>query len=383
MKFNFSLFLILFSVAISPAQSIDTLSFFSPVFDQTRTVYIHKPDIYKYKSDTLKMPVVYLLDGQHEWFVNPILSDIEYLQNTHEIPNALVVVIPLLDRRKECEIGDLKMELPLHKFITQELKHELERYNHGDLRVLIGHSFSASFSLYSFLHEPEHYSAVFAHSPLDQMDKLLEELNKSTQQDQEKIYLSVGGISPDKDHYHRKNYNRLKTEFPEFFMNVNTFEADNSAHNAVPIVANPWFLTEFFSGFKGRYSKIAEVDEEYLLIEQPDSLEAEMTKLLSLSKINDQPYPPEIADLYGIASRYSYNGYKEYARKVYELGIEFFPNFYGFHLSLYEQLISKNAQKAKQHLNKAEVLLNTIDKDLENKNELLEAIKNARSKNGW
>lgn len=74
-------FIVLFFISsITYGQEIDTLTFHSKVFKEERTIYIHKSEFYKYKSDSVKLPVIYLLDGQHEWFINPLLSDIQYLQ---------------------------------------------------------------------------------------------------------------------------------------------------------------------------------------------------------------------------------------------------------------------------------------------------------------
>lgn len=73
-------------------QEINTLSFYSKAFNEQRTVCIHKPEFYKHKPESVKLPVIHLLDGQHEWFIEPLLSDIRFLQCTHEIPNTTVVV---------------------------------------------------------------------------------------------------------------------------------------------------------------------------------------------------------------------------------------------------------------------------------------------------
>src|SRR5690554_7032517 len=149
-------FIILFIISsITYGQEIDTISFYSKAFNEERTVYIHKPEFYKYKSESVKLPVIYLLDGQHEWFVNPLLSDIQYLQYTKEIPQAIVVVIPLNQRNIECGIVDLHTELPLDAFITKELDPVLQKYHPNDFKLIIGHSFTASFALYSYYRNPE------------------------------------------------------------------------------------------------------------------------------------------------------------------------------------------------------------------------------------
>lgn len=375
-------FLILFVISsITYGQEIDTLSFYSKAFKEERTVYIHKPEFYKYKSDSVKLPVIYLLDGQHEWFINPLLSDIEYLQYTHEIPNAIVIVIPLKNRNKECGIVDLKTELPLDIFITKELDKELSKYNPSDYKVIIGHSFSASFSLYSYYIHPEYYNSVIANTPLDKIELLVNSFQENNKIDKSKISISIGGIADNKDYYHRKKYNQLKEKYSNFFDSINIFEADYSAHNAVPIVSTPTLLTRVFESFRDRYTDIAKVNDEYKLVNIPENLEKEVKKIILASKIGASFYPPEIAEINGIASRFSYSEYNDYAIEVYKLGNEYYPNYYEFYLSLYE--LTPNKVKSREYLEKAELLLKTVENNWKGKSEIINEIKTEKTKNGW
>src|SRR5690606_37488568 len=145
----------LLSISLSYGQELDTLKIYYQAFNQERTVYVNKQKLYKYKSNDVKLPVIYLLDEQHDWIVNTLLTDIQYLQYTKEIPQAIVVVIPLKQRNTECGIVDLHTELPLDAFITKELDPVLQKYHPNDFKLIIGHSFSASFALYSYYRHPE------------------------------------------------------------------------------------------------------------------------------------------------------------------------------------------------------------------------------------
>ncbi|MDA7803537.1 esterase family protein [Crocinitomix sp.] len=222
MKAKFKILVVLFFSATVSAQEIDTLNFYSDSFNEMRQVFIHKPIFYKYKSDSVQLPVIYLLDGQHEWFVNPLLSDINYLQYTHEIPNAIVVVIPFKDRNKECSIPNLKSNTALDRFITEELDTKLEQYNPSGFKMIIGHSFSSSFSLYSYLNHPNYYSAVIAHSPMDNFEKMVDLFEQNSNINKSNISISIGGIAAGKDYYHRKNYDQVKNKFPSFFKLITT-----------------------------------------------------------------------------------------------------------------------------------------------------------------
>ena len=376
-------FLLLYIIShVTYGQEIDTLSFYSKAFQEERTVYIHKPEIYKYKSDSLKLPVIYILDGQHEWFINPLLSDIEYLQYTHEIPNVIVVVIPHKNRNKECGIIDLKTELPLDVFITTELDRELSNCNPSDYKVIIGHSFSASFSLYSYLKHPDYYSSIIANTPLDELELLINSFQETNNIDKENISISIGGIDSSKDYYHRKKYNDLKEKYPDFFNSIKIFEANYSTHNAVPIVATPTLLTRVFESFSDRYTDIAKVNDEYKLISVPEKNELEIQKIIQSSQMDEYFYPPEIAEINGIASRYWNSEYYDITIDIYKLGTKYYPKYYEFYLSLYELTLKKD-DTSKEYLERAELLLTTIEGNWEGKSEIIEEIQNEKEKNGW
>jgi predicted alpha/beta superfamily hydrolase len=341
---------------VTYAQKIDTITFFSAAFNQERTVYVQTPAFYKYQSDAVKLPVFYILDGQHEWFANPTLSSIRYLQYTHEIPQAIIVIIPLKNRNKECGLVSLSQpEAPLHTFITREIDEKIRSYNPGDYRLLIGHSFSASFSMYSYLLSPGFYSAIIANSPLDQLENLIKAFQQNKDIEKSKLYLSYGSV--DKDPYHRKAYETMKLKYPEFFNQAHTFLANFSGHSAMPIPSVPQLLNEAFNTFADRYNKIAIVDEMYKFIGQPGPVAAELSAIAASSTLNGQPYPPELPDINGIASRYLQSGYKEHGLKIYEMALKYYPNFYDFHYELAKLYADNDKQKAKTHLDKALELL--------------------------
>ncbi|NBC24128.1 MAG: hypothetical protein GVX78_00750 [Bacteroidetes bacterium] len=382
MKLYFTFVLFLISTLIN-GQEIDTLSFYSEAFQEKRTVYIQKPDHYKYKSESVELPVFYLLDGQHEWFVNPLLAAIKYLQYTHEIPNALIVIIPHKDRNKECGIVDLNTELALDVFITEELEKELKKHKPNKFKLIVGHSFSASFSLYLYYHQPNFYTSVIANTPLDEIELLVRTLQENNEIDKDGILISIGGIAKDKDYYHRKKYDLLKEKYPDFFNTIHVFEANFSAHNAVPIVSTPMLITKVFEKFSSRYSEIAQVNMNYKLINEPETTEREIQKILTASQIGKFFYPPEIAEINGIASRYWNSDYTDLTTEVYKLGIEYYPNYYDFYLSLYELTLNKDKGKSREYLEKAESLLLALESNGEPRNKIIEEIKAEKLKNDW
>jgi hypothetical protein len=92
---------------------------------------------------------------------------------------------------------------------------------------------------------------------------LIHSFQENTKINKGKISISIGGIANNKDYYHRKKYNQFKEKHPDFFNAIRVFEADYSAHNAVPIVSTPTLITRIFESFSDRYSDIAKVNHEY------------------------------------------------------------------------------------------------------------------------
>ncbi len=382
-----SIFFIIYTFCISSyvfGQQTDTLRFYSNVFKSERTVYITTPEFYKYQSKEVKLPVVFLLDGQHEWFVNPVLNTIRYLQYTHQIPHCIVVTIPLVNRNKECGIKNLEGdELPLYKFITEEIDEKIKLYQVNKYKLLIGHSFSASFSLYAYFKNPNYFSAVIANTPLDNFKELILAIDSNDNIDKQRIYISVGGNAKHEDYFHRKAFDKLEKEFPAFFNSIHTFVAKSAGHNAVPILATPNLLTKLFSEFSKRYTDIASVDDNYMIIDKPSSIEDEIYKIETASKIVGNFYPPEIADLNGLASRYWNSNLINYAIAIYELGTKYYPGYYDFHLQLYELLLETDLERAKLNLNKGNDLLKTVETNNSARDEIMEEIAKEMKKNGW
>ncbi|MBI1193756.1 MAG: hypothetical protein GC205_11375 [Bacteroidetes bacterium] len=365
------------------SQQTDTLTFFSKAFGQECSVVIHLPEFYEYKADTVQLPVVYVLDGQHEWFVDPLLTTLHYLQYTHQIPSVLTVVIPHNNRNQECAVPSLEESLPLDRFITEDLEGQLAAYRPNPYRILIGHSLSALFALYSAQRNPDFYTAVLSCTPPGEFEDLIPRFTTAERYNLDRIYLAIGGLGKEKDYYHRRVYDELKQRYPSFFSAIHTFEADFAAHNAVPIVAIPAFLTELFSDFSSRYIKIAEVDMEYKLVQMPTSIEAELASIRQASRLGDYYYAPQLSDINGLASRYYASGLMDYSAAIYELGIKYFPKYFEFYLSLYDSYLDTDIDRAKFCLLKAEELLRLLEMGHTDTQEILDAVLEERAAQGW
>ena len=365
------------------AQKTDTLRFYSEAFSSDREVYVITPEFYKYQSDELELPLVYILDAQHDWFFEPMKSDVRYLQYTHEIPQVIIVGIPHKDRYKECPIERLDGEpLPLHTFITEELEEELKSYHPSSYRVLIGHSFSASFSLYSFIQSPDFYAAVIANSPGDQIEEIGDYFEQHTELDLSRIYWSVGGAAKAKDYFQRKELQAAKEKHPATFEAMNLMEADAATHNSVPRVTVPSFLSQLFEPFSSRYDEVAPVDLNYQLVNEPESIEIEIEKVKKRSSLGSSYYPPELPEINGVASRYQNSGYNDHAKALYHWGVELFPKSFDFYLQLADLSYEDDPEQCKNYLDRVLEPLATVDSDLEDRSDLEAEILEFYEENG-
>ncbi len=367
------------------AQQIDTLIFYSSIFEEKRELRIHIPEFYKYGSEDTEFPVIYALDGQHDWYINPLTNTVRYLQYTHEIPQAILVEIPHSDRVEESLFPSSMMESnKLHRFIQTEIDSVLKAYRTNKVRVLIGHSFTASFALYSFLLSPDFYSAVIAHSPLYRMERLVESLQNLSIEQQERIYLSIGSLAFNKDSVHRSLYEKLKLDHPQFFQTIKTYEANLSTHNALPILANPQMLSLLFNEFSSRLSAIARVDEEYKLRSAPLSPAEELEIIREQYFLVKEFYPPEIPELNGIISRYSNSDYWQQSEALLQEAIHYYPLFFDFHLQLYNIYWSQGeADKAKYHLLEAYRLIDTLERQADDWQDLMGEIDAELEERNW
>lgn len=357
--------------------STDTISIPSPNFHQVRKIYIKTPEIKKQASDKVRYPVLYLLDAQQEWLTNPLLSEIEYLQYTHDIPQMIIVMVPLVNREKECREGlQANEKSPLLEFLTMETEAALQSYNPSGLRILLGHSFSASFALSAFLKRPEFFDIVVAHSPIDRFESLLLKFD-SAYADKSTIpaYISFGSSHTSKDYWHRTIFNELKTKHQSVMNKLHIITSDVASHTSVPLVTTPEILSKIFLPFALRFDPIAKIDDNYKLKEQPGNINELLTEVTNSSRLYDEFYPPEIPEINGIGSRYYENGFMDHALAIWEnIGINYYPNYYEFQMNVGELYLKKNPEKAALHLKIARLLVEDAPMPATEKAELLETI---------
>lgn len=366
------------------AQRTDTLSFYSNAFQASRSIYVQTPEFFDHAAAEVQFPVMIVLDAQHSWFYEPVRSDIVYLQFTKQLPQTLIVGIPLENRAKECGLPvDSSATLPLFRFITEEIPVAIKKYRPGPFKMLIGHSFSASFALDAYLRAPDYFTAVLAHTPLDELERSIRFASRLTPEKQQNILLSVGSDYFTKDMYNRRLYDSMQQKYPDVFEKMHTFVADFAAHNAVPLVAGPVLLTEYFSDFSKRFDTIARVDLNYQLVSPPEGVDKEFEKISKASMLLGEPYAPELPELNGLASRYLNSGYTDHAIAIFSLGMKHYPNDYGFPLDLALLFVEKDPEQARQLLEQAVKLLPRTIKNPDEQKMLLEEIEAFKAEQGW
>ena len=355
-----TLTLLLLWIHFGAFAQVDTVRFYSDAFGTDREVYVHLPDFYAFQAPDFPNPFIYLLDGQHEWFANPVQNDIRYLQYTHDIPLAITVMIPHEDRNAECAVQEVGHPQALHVFITEELPRVLQKYSPSKNRILIGHSFSASFALYSFGLNPDFYAAVFAHSPLDELGSSLKSIPHERYAD---VYLSIGSTIRTKDGWHRQRFDSIVAPYRDQITHIYTLPS--AGHTSLPILANARMLSEYYLPFSLRTDEIAAVDLNYQLVEAPMIVPDEMEKIGKAERLFNRHYPLQVNEINGIASRYYASNYFEHAEQLMKYGIRWFPNYYEFHLFLAELIQYTEPISAIEHGERALELYDRYEKESE------------------
>jgi len=165
---NALFFTLIFCISCSTKQSLDTNSFSQEVFsledsycEETRLIQVHLPNDY---DESKKYPVIYVLDAQYRLFKNYIVSTIDYLSGD-EIPESIVVAIETNDRSSGLIGGGREL---FREFLSKKLiPHINSGYNTLNFNVLIGHSNSASFVLYTLFNDlgSDDFDGFIAFSP--------------------------------------------------------------------------------------------------------------------------------------------------------------------------------------------------------------------------
>lgn len=224
MKAALSLLVLIFSTALSFAQSSATKPFVLGTIDEIqseqlaekRVLNIYLPQGYS-KNDTLNYPVIYLLDGsEDEDFIHVVgLVQFNTFPWINRIPKSIVVGIANVDRRRDFTYPTtLEEDKKRYKtagksekfiaFLEKELQPYIERtYKTTNSKTIIGQSLGGLLATEILLKKPPLFNKYIIISPslwwdnaslLKQSSLLLEENFKQKTD----IYIGVGkeGLAP-------------------------------------------------------------------------------------------------------------------------------------------------------------------------------------------
>lgn len=349
------------------AQHIDTLRFQSAAFGAEREVVVHLPEFHRYASAEVRMPVIILLDGQHEWVMEPVLTHIRYLQYTHIVPQAIVVTVPHEDRVKECAPDSIAQPtMPLLELLTKELPPLLQRYHPGDITVLVGHSFTASFALYAYLAAPEAFDAVIALSPLHlvehSMPRVADRLEKH---ENERVLVSVGGAHKLLDGGHHEGLSKATAAARMERTNGRMLyrEYPSAGHTSLPTIAFADLLATLFTDYTVRDTLVPVGRDDYKVLSPPPPPEVLLKQLEATHGFLGSTLPWGLDEANGLLSRLGSSDYTEHVILLLRKAIALYPNYYYFHAWLGDELMERDPVAAKQHVRDALRILEEYDRN--------------------
>ena len=163
----------------------------SEILNQDREIFIALPE--KYDEVNGSYPVHYALDGNATF--RSYSSIVNLKSGIGEIPEAIVVGIPNIDRNKDL---DPRVNGPnFLDFITKELIPHIDRkYSTNNNRLLMGYSLSGNFAIYTFLNDTASFDMFLSGAPYrldlygkDDIEKMLNQVNTM-----KSVYASMGSM---------------------------------------------------------------------------------------------------------------------------------------------------------------------------------------------
>lgn len=157
------------AVAADPVVIGQTHRIHSTVLSEERTYRVHLPPSYRW-AENRRYPVLYLLDAPSQFA--PVTATVDYLSDSGEIPELIVVGIDNTSRMRDFTPTDWEAWVGgggasrFKQFLAAELIPTIEaNLRTNDFRVLHGHSLGGLFALYCLAGEPSPFRAYLALAP--------------------------------------------------------------------------------------------------------------------------------------------------------------------------------------------------------------------------
>jgi hypothetical protein len=138
----------------------------SEILKENRSVIIYKPNSTE-KGDSIKY--LYLLDGENSNDLYQELS-IKLKESTTDL-----IVVGIINNDRRRDMLYVNGAGNFLSFITTELIPSIEKDYKAKTRILHGHSFCGSFTIYSMINKPELFDCFIATSPTPIMDLVSKE----------------------------------------------------------------------------------------------------------------------------------------------------------------------------------------------------------------
>jgi predicted alpha/beta superfamily hydrolase len=361
-KLKFYLFLVsIVSPVLIYAQSVDTISINSKVFNHIRKIKVALPAGYSvYPNLNRKYIVAYLFDAQSEGFFNFYKATANYLAEQGYMQPLILVGISSENRQYEFTpkahtqeglksyiksggADELAMHLKNEVFPTIEKKYRSMHYKIG-----IGHSLGATFVSYTLLKHPELFNAAIAVSPNFHYDKeqIVQSLDTCKNKDvfnHKFLYLAhgFGDFNEEKFKVGTKKFDSL--------LNANRFTGlrwkytnlDNDNHGTTAMEGVFKGLYELNNQFTLSQSQI----ESFYKSNSYTFIESVRTYYTSASKWSGLKLP-FVDDLNTMGYNCFYAGKNKEAIQIFQWGLSMYPG----NLNLYDSMAEIQANTGNRNL---------------------------------
>jgi predicted alpha/beta superfamily hydrolase len=166
MRYTITFILVCFSIAsFAVGFTVDTIKIHSNALNEDRFVIVYKP-VGLNKADSVD--IIYLLDGEFSSYRYDLISK--------EKLNSPVIVIGIVNTNRNRDMLPAKQPEPFLKFVTEELKPEIEADFLINQRILFGHSYAGGFTVYALINHPGLFNKYIASSPTPIMEMIEPEI---------------------------------------------------------------------------------------------------------------------------------------------------------------------------------------------------------------
>lgn len=211
----------------------DTIQIKSEFLNENRSVIIFKSDPIL-KSDSVTF--IYLTDGEFAAF------RLQQLEEKFRDSNSDVIAVGIINTDRKRDLLYVNGADQFLDFITRELSPFIEKDYMIKKRILFGHSFGGSFTIYAMINRPEGFNEYIASSPTPIMDFVsIEHYTKSDETCGNNLvfYLSYG--SKDMGQVIKWTQKLNNTLAYHSFRNLeyhfNVFEGKNHSNSDIPALS--------------------------------------------------------------------------------------------------------------------------------------------------